>query len=186
MASAAPEEKKFNDLFGQVIEWDEFVNTFTLLIRCWCKRWSTPPSEIDDVIQEVFLEVLACRRFEYRNALAVMAWVRTVSWRCHCRALRKRLRVKCDVLNDSNMDQFATSFVDEHECLAQREILNRVIEEVKIRVAPTKLLVLERTVVGNDRPSKVAEELGISLDTLYVIRSRIRKLMRGIAEELCS
>src|SRR5437870_4391041 len=38
--------------------WDEFVERYQPMIRAWCLRWGSQPSDADDVAQQVLLKLL--------------------------------------------------------------------------------------------------------------------------------
>ena len=39
--------------------WDKFVQRYHPIIRAWCLRWGSQPSDADDVAQQVLLKLLA-------------------------------------------------------------------------------------------------------------------------------
>ena len=47
------------DLHGA---WNEFVERYQPMIRAWCLRWGSQPSDADDVAQQVLLKLLTAMK----------------------------------------------------------------------------------------------------------------------------
>ena len=46
--------------------WDELVQRYHPIIRAWCLRWGSQPSDADDVAQQVLLKLLgAMKKYHY-------------------------------------------------------------------------------------------------------------------------
>src|SRR5262249_6822800 len=60
--------------------WDEFVGQYRPMIEGWCRSWGLPPSDIEDVTQDVLLRLLAAiRQFEYDPSRSFRSWLKTVT-----------------------------------------------------------------------------------------------------------
>jgi len=163
--------------------WDEFVRRYQPSICVWCLKWGSQPSDVDDIAQEVLLKLLtAMRKFHYDPARSFRAWLKTVTKNAWTDLARDRFRARdatttlFDSLADSN-DALA-DLERKIEDAFDQELLDLAMRKVRERVKPTTWEAFRLTAI-EDRPgAEVAQQLQISVASVFVAKHRVQKLLR--------
>ncbi len=161
------------------VAWDRFVELYTPLLMSWCARLGLSEPDAADFAQDVF--ILALRHFpefRYDPARSFRAWLKTVLmnvWRNH---QRKAARTPA---MDGNPDLIPatdpTRFVDEAEHCDF--LVRRVMAVARVDFEPTTWKACWEFVV-NDRPAAdVAAELHISVNAVYLAKTRVLRHLRA-------
>jgi RNA polymerase sigma-70 factor (ECF subfamily) len=162
--------------------WDEFVDRYRPLIRAWCLRWGSQPSDADDVAQEVLLKLLkAMKSFQLDPSRKFRAWLKTVSqnaWHDFVSARRHRVTGK---------DQPFESVADSHDALADlekqldaafdREVLELAMRRVEKRVKPATWRAFLLTAIQSRPGADAARELQIQVAHVYIAKHRVQKML---------
>lgn len=159
--------------------WARFVDLYTPLLVRWCQRLGLEDADAADFTQDVFVILVdQLPRFRYDPAQSFRAWLKTVLmnvWRKH---QRKAARAPVAGGNpDLVADSDPGGFVDEAE---HREFLVRralLIAQVDFEPATWKAC---WEFVVHDRPAaEVAAELGLSVNSVYLAKSRVLRHLRA-------
>jgi RNA polymerase sigma-70 factor (ECF subfamily) len=160
--------------------WRVFVDLYTPLLRSWCKRMHLPPDESDDLIQEVLvLLVRKIRRFQYDPALKFRGWLRTVL-NNKLRECRRRPSNRLRTVGDSALHQVVDSRGDDEfwEREYGRHLLQGALDSVRHEFSPVMWRAFQATLLQEQSVAQVAADMGISPQTVYAARSRIKKRLR--------
>jgi RNA polymerase sigma-70 factor (ECF subfamily) len=164
---------------GDEQAWQRFVSLYTPLLYHWAKATGLRGSEAEDLVQDVFTTLItALPKFTYDRSQSFRGWLRTIVVnRCRDR-FRHRQHESPSLLTQQwdgqSPDKIRT--LEEHEyrsLLACRalELMRSEFEEATWRAC------FECTV--NDRPAAdVAEQLGLSVNAVYVAKSRVLRRLR--------
>jgi RNA polymerase sigma-70 factor (ECF subfamily) len=164
---------------GDEQAWQRFVSLYTPLLYHWATTAGLRGSEVEDLVQDIFaLLVARLPQFEYDRGQSFRGWLRTIVVN-RCRdAFRRRqpqaLPAPAELLDNHSLD--AAQWLAENEYrtqLAARalDLMRNEFEE------PTWRACFECTV--NDRPAaEVARELGLSVNAVYVAKSRVLRRLR--------
>jgi RNA polymerase sigma-70 factor (ECF subfamily) len=164
---------------GDEQAWQHFVALYTPLLYHWAKTTGLRAQEVDDLVQDVFaLLVAKLPQFEYDHGQSFRGWLRTIVVN-RCRDWFRRRASQpvggaTEVLDEKNAD--ATEWLAESEyrtLLAGRalELMRNEFEEATWRCC--------FECVVNDRPAAdVARELGLSVNAVYVAKSRVLRRLR--------
>jgi RNA polymerase sigma-70 factor (ECF subfamily) len=160
------------------------------LVYYWCRRQGLQSSDAEDVMQEVFRTV-AARVGEFRREPGVSSfrgWLRTITRNKLGDLIReKRRRSNIDhsaPQKDIGTDAVACgSSADEQAEISEetRLLYNRVLHFLRSQFAESTWQAFVRVVRDGASPGAVAEELDLSLDSVYQAKSRI---LRRIRDEL--
>ena len=158
--------------------WGRFVELYTPLLMRWCGRLGLCEADAADFTQDVFIvAVQHLPEFRYDPARSFRAWLKTVlmnAWRKH---QRKAARAPAaDGNPDLIPDTDPARLVDEAE---HRDFLvRRALAVAQADFEPTTWKACWEFVV-NDRPAAdVAAELGISLNAVFLAKSRVLRHLR--------
>jgi RNA polymerase sigma-70 factor (ECF subfamily) len=163
--------------------WDEFVRCYRHQIHNWCRAWGLQETDADDVTQSVLVRLLgAFRRFRYDPARSFRGWLRTVTYNV-CQDWRTEAAGQPSGGGDSGVYRMLTSaearddLANRIEAESAREMLNVVMVRVRRRVQPHTWAAFYQTAVEERDAAEVANELEVPLASLFVYRSRVRKML---------
>jgi RNA polymerase sigma-70 factor (ECF subfamily) len=165
------------------LTWERFVALYTPLIRGWLRRYALLDHDADDLVQEVLgVVVRELPQFEHsRRPGAFRNWLRTITanrTKNFLRAERSRpastgAMEALDQLADPNSD-LSRLWNQEHD----RHVTHRLLELIAPEFEPTTWQAFHRVTVGGEKSADVAQNLGISVNAVYIARSRIMARLR--------
>ena len=172
--------------------WDRLVELYAPLLKRWLKRYDVQDSDADDLLQEVFTVVVRdlpqfkhnCRKGAFRS------WLRTIlvhrlrdfwrSWQYRPVATGKTgfLKQLDELAGDtSGVSRVWNQEHDEH-------VMKRLLDTIRRQFEPGTWQAFHRQVVDGRRADVVAAELGVSLGSVYVAKSRVLNALRRESEGL--
>ncbi|MCE9568087.1 MAG: sigma-70 family RNA polymerase sigma factor [Planctomycetes bacterium] len=163
---------------GDAAAWSRFVDLYTPLMFNWCRGVGLNEADAADFVQDVFvLLVEHFPKFRYDPAQSFRAWLKTVllnAWRKHQRKLSRA------PAHDGNPDLVPDTdpgvIVEEAE--HRDYLVRRALAIAKADFEPITWQACWEFVV-NDRPAAaVAAELGISVNAVYLAKSRVLRHLR--------
>jgi RNA polymerase sigma-70 factor (ECF subfamily) len=172
--------------------WKDLTTLYRPLILGWLRRQGVPPSDLDDLTQEVLLAVVkSLPAFHHSGRRgAFRAWLRTIVCQRSCdywRAFQAARRAKggSDVLTVLHQLEDPASDLNrqwdrEHDRYVLRCLLDLVEQEFK----PTTLQAFRRLTLDEASGKVVAQELGLSPAAVYTAKFRVLQRIRQEAAEL--
>jgi RNA polymerase sigma-70 factor (ECF subfamily) len=170
---------------GDTRAWDRLVRLTSPLVHRWCRRAGVPQADIPDVGQEVYKAVFgrlgAFRRDRPGDSFG--GWLRTIT-RNKARDYWRRRRIclaaadgqgppPWETLPAGDEDEDAAELAEERRLLFQRAVgLIQGEFEAKTWQA------FWRVEIDGQAPAEAADGLGVSLNAVYLARSRVRKRLR--------
>ncbi len=166
--------------------WERLISLYTPLIYCWCRQAGLQPADAADVGQEVFRAVARkIGNFQHnRPGDSFRGWLRVITRNKVRDHLRKRAAAGVggsDALRELHQVPFEeertpeTSDADE-----QRLVYRQALELIRAEFEARTWDAFQRVVVEGRGPADVAAELGLTLNAVYLAKSRI---LRRIREE---
>jgi RNA polymerase sigma-70 factor (ECF subfamily) len=169
-------------------EWRRLDDLYRPLLRAWIARAGIPASEVDDLVQEVLLVVFReIAGFERRRRGAFRAWLRAIlanRVRNHLRGLKYRPTATGDSdflrrLEELESPDSAPSRLWDHE--HDEHVAASLLERVQGDFAPATWQAFRRHVLDGEPAVRVAEALGLSLNSVLLAKSRV---LKGLRQEL--
>jgi RNA polymerase sigma-70 factor (ECF subfamily) len=172
--------------------WGRLVALYTPLLEGWLRRERLQPCDIDDLVQEVLgVVVRELPHFEHnRRPGAFRRWLRTIlanRLRAHWRERRTRPQGTGDSAWLRRLQEWedpagglSRLWDEEHD----RHVVRRLLAEVRTEVAPSTWEAFARVVVGGQDEEAVAAELGLSLNAVFIAKSRVLARLRRLAAGL--
>jgi RNA polymerase sigma-70 factor (ECF subfamily) len=169
--------------------WGEFAKRYQPMIRAWCVKWGSQPSDADDVAQHVLLKLLtAMKKYRPQADVGFRAWLRTVTKNAWLDLRRAR---------GPKNEQFAGSLdavVDSHDALEdleqqmenayERELLDLAMVRVEKRVKPNTWEAFRLTYVENMTGAAAAARLEVQPSHVFVAKHRVLKLLESEVRKL--
>jgi RNA polymerase sigma-70 factor (ECF subfamily) len=170
-----------------VESWQTFVTTYAPLIYGYCRRRGAQDADAADVTQEVLTRVArAVRTFEYQPERGRFRdWLGTVTRNALAMYQRKQARQAAGGDLDRMIDPEPEA---EWTADFHAQVLRVAMERVRGHFEPPTWTAFLR-VWQDGRPAlEVAQELGLSIDSVYAAKSRVLKRLweevRMLAEDL--
>lgn len=169
--------------------WARVVDTYSLMVYSRCRRNGLCPEDAKDVCQDVFAAVARkIGDFQHdRPDSGFRKWLRTITTNKLCDYWRaEKIHIagvggtawlcRINELTDSMSQGDPTTRVRPHDDAASRP---HAIARARAEVSARDWAIFERLVLENRLPAEVADELAVSRNTVYVIKSRILRRLRA-------
>ncbi|TWT38709.1 RNA polymerase sigma factor [Blastopirellula retiformator] len=166
--------------------WNRLVGLYSPLIRGWLRRFGAAADDVDDVTQEVLTVVfLRLPEFERQpRAGAFRSWLRTIAANCLRDHWRKANR-RAPAVGGSEFVQMIDQLEDPHSGVSQlwnREhdqyVIQYLLEEVRSNFTPQTWRAFERFALEGKSADEVSQELGISVNAVFIAKSRVMSCLR--------
>jgi RNA polymerase sigma-70 factor (ECF subfamily) len=166
--------------------WGRLVELYTPLIRSWLCRCGVAVQDLDDLVQEV-LTVLVRRLPEFRREPrtgAFRRWLRSVTTNV-LRDFWKRARGKPVATGDSDFLASLEQLEDPQSDLSRewdrehdRHLTQRLLAWIRPQFEEKTWRAFQRVTLEGAAPDDVAAELGLSVNAVFIARSRIMTRLR--------
>ena len=165
--------------------WGEFLDVYTPLLQFWLRPHLLQAADVDDVVQDVLMVVLA-KLPEFRPAGpgAFRAWLRAIlayrlqtHWR---RKVRGHAAGVFDSLLAGLVDpasDLTRVWDEEHD----RYVVGALMARVEPSFQPSTWQAFWRTAIHGESATVVAADLGVSPNAVFIARSRVMHRLRAEA-----
>jgi RNA polymerase sigma-70 factor (ECF subfamily) len=170
--------------------WNRFVRLYEPLVVSVCRRHGLQQSDASDVVQEVFAAIAgAMPRFCYDAARgSFRSWLIKVTRSKLANHFQERRRRGPEVNAQALVEQVSCEErpeIERDESLhGQWELLDRIKNEIRGEFRPATWSAFWLTAMQGFSAEEVAEYLGISIQAVYIAKSRVLKRFRARVREL--
>ena len=166
--------------------WDRLVSLYAPLLRGWLRKYEVQDSDVDDLVQEVLLAVSKdLKSFQHQgNPGAFRSWLRTIL----VNRLRHFWRARGHrpvAGGDSDLDRRIKELEDPASQLSQiwnRQHDRHVMQQLLLLVEPhfetATWQAFYRTALEGKSPQQVADDLGLTLNAVFISKSRVLSRLR--------
>jgi RNA polymerase sigma-70 factor (ECF subfamily) len=162
--------------------WKQFVDLYAPLLHRWLRRRKVPPQDADDLLQEV-LGVVVRELPDFRHNQrpgAFRAWLRTIlvhRLRGYWRARQTRPIASGDAasLDVEDLEADRDRYWDREHDL---HVLRRLMELVEPDFTPATWQAFRRVTFEGQSAAAVARDLGLSVNAVWLARSRVLRRLR--------
>lgn len=172
--------------------WAELVDTYQPMVRRWLQRNSVSEHDAEDIAQEVFLRMTkGIQAFEHNgNPGAFRSWMHRVT----LNVMRnfRRVRATRPLVNDGfgHVLQQLEDPESELSCEFHRQhnlfVLQKLLAGLRHEFSDANLELFRRYCVLGEEPSKIASDLGVTKNAVYVAKFRVMKALKASVEDLDS
>jgi RNA polymerase sigma-70 factor, ECF subfamily len=162
--------------------WRRFVDLYSPLLYRWMRGVGLPPDDTADLTQDVFLSVFAhLPAFERRRAGSFRTWLRTIV----VNKVRTFQRRKKPVpLGPDATPAVRSDLAAAWEAEYATAVLGRALELVEPEFEPQTWLAFRRLQLEGQPAARVADELGMTRNAVYIARCRVLRRLRDEVEHL--
>lgn len=158
--------------------WDRLVQLYTPLLFRWCRGVGLDDSSAADLIQDVFIVLLEqFPTFRYDPARSFRAWLKTVlmnAWRKHQRKLNRGPAMTGDPELVPDTDPGQVLEEAEHRDF----LIRRALALAQTDFEPTTWKACWEFVVNDRSADDVGAEFGITVNAVYLAKSRVLRHLR--------
>jgi RNA polymerase sigma-70 factor (ECF subfamily) len=172
--------------------WDRLAAVYSPLIRGWLRKHDIRQDDADDLVQEVLVVVV--RRFpEFRHNTrtgAFRAWLRTITLNV-CRDFWKANRIRPTAPGGTDFGGYLDQLADDDNPLARQWdrdhdvfVTKRLLEIIRPQFEPASWDAFRRVAIDGQPAAEVARELGLTVNAVFIAKSRILAKLREEAAGL--
>ncbi|MCA8986682.1 MAG: sigma-70 family RNA polymerase sigma factor [Planctomycetaceae bacterium] len=170
--------------------WDRLVRLYSPLIRNWMRKFEIQDSDADDLLQDVLIAVSKdVARFEHSGRTgAFRSWLRSILVNRLRNFWRSRGR-RPVAPGSSSFDQKLSQLDDPASALTllwnqehDQHVLRELLEIVKSNFTEETWNAFTKVALEGQRADVVASELNISLNSVFIAKSRVLSRLRQEAE----
>jgi RNA polymerase sigma-70 factor (ECF subfamily) len=174
--------------------WRRLVDLYTPLVSGWFRRYSVAQNDIHDLVQEVLtVLVREIPRFHYDPGRgSFRGWLRSITLN-RLRAYWRQRRSQPEATGNSELARLLEQLEDHKGGLSRlwdkehdEHLARRVLEDIAPEFEGATFQAFRRVVIDGQAVAKVAGDLGVSLNAVYVAKCRVlrrlRQELRGIVE----
>jgi RNA polymerase sigma-70 factor (ECF subfamily) len=168
--------------------WQRFVDLYAPLLRGWLHRQGVRPQDAEDLVQEVLgVVVRELSGFEHNQRPgAFRAWLRTsllnrlrAFWRARRAQPAAAADEELDALEDSAAE-LSRLWDEEHD----QHVLRRLLELLEPEFEEKTWQAFRRVTLDEEKAAAVAQELGLSVNAVWLAKSRVLRRLRQEARNL--
>jgi RNA polymerase sigma factor (sigma-70 family) len=183
-ASLLQRVREQNDETG----WQRLIELYTPLIRTWIGRQVRQTEDVKDLVQQVFTVVVGKLPAFVHNgrAGAFRLWLRSITvnhlrayWRAQRSPLGAEVEAALDQLEDPT-SALSRQWDREHD----NHVVRKVLALIEPEFRPATWQAFCRLVFDEAAPESVAAELGLTVNAVFIAKSRVLRRLRQEAEGL--
>lgn len=161
--------------------WSRFDHIYRPLIRRWIGRYIRDDAVMDDVVQETMTNLIrGLPRFEHNQRPgAFRAWLKVVTvnqirryWRANNRWPFDGPDELAEVVSPDG--DLSRQWDQEHDL----HVLGKLVDRVRVEFSQSTWRAFRAVVLRGETPQEVADRLGMTVNAVYVARSRFLQRLR--------
>jgi RNA polymerase sigma-70 factor (ECF subfamily) len=172
--------------------WRHMVDLYSPLIRNWLRRYSLQDQDADDLVQDV-LAVVVRKLPEFKKRPQVGAfrrWLRSITVNC-LREFWRSQRIQPKVAGNEGFGGVLDQLEDPESALSKvwdkehdEHVTRRLLEMIRPRFEAKTWQAFQRVALEGSSVDAVAEELGLSVNAVFIAKSRVLHMLRQEGQDL--
>lgn len=167
--------------------WEDFAVHYSRMMRTWMKPWKIPADDVEDILQDTYLRVLAgVQKFRHQGPGTFRTWLKRLSRSCWLKVVEQsafRQNISLDV--EATLSEETMLSIDrEIDALIEREYMQYVLDRTRRRVSKQIWEAYRLTALDGKVGEEAASQLGVSLEVIYKSKSRFIERLREELREL--
>jgi RNA polymerase sigma-70 factor (ECF subfamily) len=166
--------------------WRKLVDLYAPMLHGWIKRYSIQSSDVDDLVQEVLTTLVReLPQFQCDSEHdSFRSWIRVILAHRLQAVFRSResqpqlaggsdQAMLLDQLADPNSD-LSRVWNEEHD----RHVAHTLLNAIRADFEPNTWAAFQRTTMESAKAADVAAELGLSVNAVFIAKSRVLRRLR--------
>lgn len=176
---------------GNESSWRRLVDLYRPLIRGWLLRYGMSSQDAEDVAQEVMSVVVRrIHDFDRQRTGAFRSWLRKITVNCLRDFLRKHRRHPM-ITGGSGVRQMMEELADADSGLSKvwnqqhdQYVLDCLLEQLKPAFTEKTWTAFQRLTIEGARAEEVATDLGVTVNAVFIAKSRVLTRLRELGQGL--
>jgi RNA polymerase sigma factor (sigma-70 family) len=175
--------------------WQDFFDTYWKLIYGVCVKRGLSPFEAEDVVQETMCAAMkSMPEFNYNRSVgSIKSWLlNMVRWRIadqfRKRSLIRNLPAGVGVDGSDGLDELVDKRAEDLQAVWDQQweqaLLEAAVDKTKRTIDPQKYRVFDLLMNHQWPAAKVAENLSMSVDQVYLVKHRVNQMVKAEVERL--
>lgn len=165
--------------------WDRFVQLYTPLLFYWAHKAGLDSADAGDLVQDVFcILVRKLPTFDYDASKSFRSWLKTVLQNTLINRRRRKLPQTQPDMDLLPPQPQANEAIKLEEAEYRQYLVARAVELMQAEFEPKTWQACWRLVVMGRPGAEVAQELGMSVNAVYLAKSRVLAALRSELEGL--
>ncbi len=180
---------RLHDAPDDASAWEEFVRIYGRHVVRWCRRYGLQEDDAQDVAQDVLVRFWRhAEGFEYDPSRRFRGYLRRIVTSAVSDRSRRRKAEPLGQLEDVHelLDSLPAreDLIARIEAAYDTELVAVAMREVQARVKPHTWRAFELLAMHGLSGAAVADELGMEVNTAYVARKKVQRMIRETLTEL--
>jgi len=160
--------------------WNRFVQLYTPLLFYWAHKAGLSEADASDLVQDVFcILIRKLPEFEYDATKSFRSWLRKVLINAsHNRRRGKTAERRSDLDELARPADGSNEIVELEEAEYRQYLVARVVELMKAEFEPKTWQACWQFVVEGREAAEVARDLALSVNAVYLAKSRVLARLR--------
>ena len=172
--------------------WQRLVDLYSPLLSCWLRRHGLQDADVDDLVQEVLVTVAReSPQFQHSGRPgAFRSWLRTILAN-RLREFWRGKKLRPLATGDSDFVEVLDQLQDPDSGLSHlwdvehdQHVARRMLERIEPQFTASTWKAFRRVVLEGARPETVAAELGLTVNAVFIAKSRVLQRLRQEARDL--
>jgi RNA polymerase sigma-70 factor (ECF subfamily) len=166
--------------------WERLVDLYTPLIREWLSRHALTNDDVEDVVQEV-MAVLVRKLPDFQREPrtgSFRRWLRTITINC-LRGFWRSRKLQPRPGRDADFAGMLEQLADPESELSRlwdqqhnEHVTRRLLEMIRPRFEAATWEAFRRVALEGVSPEEAARQLGLSINAVFIAKSRVMRLLR--------
>jgi RNA polymerase sigma-70 factor (ECF subfamily) len=165
--------------------WQRLVDLYTPLIRNWLRQQAALEQDADDLTQNVLVVVMRkVPEFERERTGSFRKWLRTITVNC-LRDFRRGGKNRPVAMGDGAFAAVLEQLEDPHSSMSQlwdrehdQHVTRYLLDQIQDRFEPTTWQAFRRVALDGAPAADVAQELGLTVNAVFIAKSRVMTVLR--------
>ncbi|WP_157665213.1 RNA polymerase sigma factor [Mariniblastus fucicola] len=168
------------------------MSIYQPLIEKWLVRFGAPSSDLNDLSQNV-LAVVVRKLPEFRHAGregAFRSWVRNITRNCLLEFWRAK-KIQPIATGKTSFQETLNQLKSENSELSQQwnreydqQVLATLLRQIENDFRPGTWDAFKRVAVDGAKPADVAKELNVTVNSIFIAKSRVMARLRVVGRHL--
>lgn len=172
--------------------WQRLVDLYSPLLSSWLRRHGLQEADVDDLVQEVLMTVAReAPQFQHSGRPgAFRSWLRTILAN-RLREFWRGKRLRPLATGDSDFAGMLDQLGDPDSGISRlwdrehdQHIARRMLERIEPQFTASTWKAFRRVVLEGARPDEVAAELCLTVNAIFIAKSRVLQRLRQEARDL--
>jgi RNA polymerase sigma-70 factor (ECF subfamily) len=171
--------------------WDRLDSIYVPMLKSFLARQQVSESHAEDIVQDVLVVVLRkLPEFRRERVGSFRTWLRQIAVNC-LRDHRRRRRHEAPCTGGDARQEMLLQLADPASELThqwnlehRRHVMRYAVTRAQSFFSPQTWVAFERTALDDDDCATVARELGMTVNAVYIAKSRVVAKMRELAAGL--